>query len=97
MPKGEAVPDRRTVAKLPVQAEERHSTKHHALVGLRQARGEPGPEVRPEESRHAAEFVFLRHERLEAHPEELREHDEVRAIVPRLAHLRADAVSKGVG
>ena len=97
MTEGEAIPDRRAVAKQSVRAEERHGAKYDSFVSLRQTRGEPGPEVRPEESCHAAELIFLRHERLKAHPEKFREHDEIRTIVPRFAHLRADTVSEGIG
>ena len=35
MPKGDAVPDRRAIAKQSVRAEERYGAEHHALVGLR--------------------------------------------------------------
>ena len=97
MTKGAAIPDRRAVTQQSVRAEKGHGAKHDSLVDLRQARGEPRPEVRPEESRHAAELIFIRHEWFESHPEELWEHDEVRAIVPSFAHLRVDTVSEGIG
>ena len=72
MAESDAIPDRRTVAELAVRAKERHGAEHDALVGLRQTRTEPRPEVGPEELRDAAEFIFTRDERLEAHPEEFR-------------------------
>ena len=96
MTESDAVPDRRPVAELAVRAEERHGAEHDALVGLRQTRSEPRPEVGPEELRDPAELVFTWDERLEAHPEEFRQHHEIGAVIPGFAHLRADPISKGV-
>ena len=96
MTESDAVPDRRTVAELAVRAEERHRTEYEALVGLRQARSKRRPKVGPEEPCDAAELVFTWDERLEAHPEEFRQHHEIGAVIPGFAHLRADPISKGV-
>ena len=96
MAESDAIPDRRTVAELAVRAEERHGAEHDALVGLRQTRSEPRPEVGPEKLRDAAELVFAGDERLEAHPEEFRQHHEIRAVIPGFADLRADPISEGV-